>query len=130
MDKAEERKTRRIKKVIDSAELRRANLVVGKFQKQLNELKKVTSKSREEKKKANGLSAVSRGKQESKVEKLKKRGGGKEALKVATLSAKIRTATAKARAIKNALRAKARKEAEAEKAEADLEKAIAAFVAK
>ena len=53
MDKAEERKTRRIKKVIDSAELRRANLVVGKFQKQLNELKKVTSKSREEKKKAN-----------------------------------------------------------------------------
>ena len=69
MDKAEERKTRRIKKVIDSTELRRANLVVGKFQKQLNELKKVISKSREEKKKANGLSTVSRGKQESKVEK-------------------------------------------------------------
>ena len=78
VDKAEERKTRRIKKVIDSAELRRANLVVGKFQKQLNELKKVTSKSREEKKKANGLSTVSRGKQENKVEKLKKEVGEKK----------------------------------------------------
>ena len=55
-----------------------SHTLVKKFQKQLNELKKVTSKSREEKKKANGLSTVSRGKQESKVEKLKKEVGEKK----------------------------------------------------
>merc|ERR1711881_563829 len=49
-------------------------------------------------------------------------------LKVATVNAKIRTAKAKARAIRYALQTRARRVAETEKAEVALKKAVAAFI--
>ena len=115
--------------LISSPELRKAEMLVKRLQSQVNELKIKLKKDELEPRKTSSR---------SKAVKKKLTGGVKKgrvnreqvSLKVATVNAKIRTAKAKARAIKYALQSRARREAETERAEIALKKAVAAFIAK
>ena len=116
-------------KLLNSPEIRKAELAVKRLQAQANELKvKLKKNQKNEIKKDNSFKLANR----ERIRDLKRiRTDNKNlAFNVATLKAKIRTAKAKARAVKYALQTKARRAAESKKAEIELEKAIAAFVVK